>query len=400
MNTRLLFVTTLLCLTPPVFGEPWIRHTIDNSSRGADGVRTADVNRDGHIDLVTGWEEGGIVRLYRNPGPDESKEPWPAVTVGQVASPEDAVFADLDGDGAIDVVSSCEGGARTMFFHWAPTDPAGYLDPSLWQTVAVPCTRRKQSWMFALPLQVDGSHGVDVVVASKGSGATIGWLQAPADAREVDSWQFHPLIPAGWIMSLQSHDMDADGDADILASDRNGRNRGILWLENPGPKTAAAGKAWKMHRLDAGDREVMFLARGDVDGDGRMDVVCTVRGRGISLLSQTGTASDDWQFHEIAMPAGFGTGKGIAVGDVNLDGKNDIVFSCENAGGQRSGVGWLEYHDSATESTWQHHNISGPLGTKFDRIELLDLDRDGDPDVVTCEERENLGVIWYENPSR
>ena len=38
-----------------------------------------------------------------------------------------------------------------------------------------------------------------------------------------------------------------------------------------------------------------------------------------------------------------------------------------------------------------------------DRIELLDLDGDGDLDVLTCEERQNkngLGVIWYENPAR
>ena len=33
---------------------------------------------------------------------------------------------------------------------------------------------------------------------------------------------------------------------------------------------------------------------------------------------------------------------------------------------------------------------------KFDRLELLDLDEDGDLDVLTCEKRDNLGVIWYE----
>ena len=31
-------------------------------------------------------------------------------------------------------------------------------------------------------------------------------------------------------------------------------------------------------------------------------------------------------------------------------------------------------------------------------IDVLDLDMDGDLDVMTCEERENLGVVWYENP--
>ena len=98
----------------------WKRHTIDNSSRGADGVRLRDVNGDGLPDIATGWEEGGVIRVYLHPGYASAKQPWPSVTVGEVNSPEDAVLVDLDRDGAFDVVSSCEGRVRTMFFHWAP----------------------------------------------------------------------------------------------------------------------------------------------------------------------------------------------------------------------------------------------------------------------------------------
>ena len=87
----------------------------------------ADVNGDGHLDITTGWEEGGVVRVYVNPGPSKAAAIWPAATVGTVKSPEDAVFADLDGDGSEDVVSSCEGKTRTMFFHWAPKSPDEYL---------------------------------------------------------------------------------------------------------------------------------------------------------------------------------------------------------------------------------------------------------------------------------
>ena len=38
-------------------------------------------------------------------------------------------------------------------------------------------------------------------------------------------------------------------------------------------------------------------------------------------------------------------------------------------------------------------------GSKYDLVELIDLDDDGDLDVLTCEENVNLGVIWYENPT-
>src|SRR5688572_6953436 len=101
----------LLVLAPIVSlaAGPWTRHTIDHTSNGAAGVRLADANRDGRMDLVTGWEQGGTIRLYLNPGPEKVKAIWPAVVVGNVPSPEDAVLADLDGDGAMDAISSCEG---------------------------------------------------------------------------------------------------------------------------------------------------------------------------------------------------------------------------------------------------------------------------------------------------
>jgi hypothetical protein len=71
---------------------------------------------------------------------------------------------------------------------------------------------------------------VDLVLASKGGNATIGWLQAPAQARDLDSWRWHPLYQAGWIMSLIAADIDGDGDSDVLASDRKGKSRGCFWL--------------------------------------------------------------------------------------------------------------------------------------------------------------------------
>jgi len=42
---------------------PWARWVVDDSSKGADGVRLGDVNGDGLCDIVTGWEEGGVTRV-------------------------------------------------------------------------------------------------------------------------------------------------------------------------------------------------------------------------------------------------------------------------------------------------------------------------------------------------
>ncbi len=405
-----LVFTQVAWAAAPSRGRPWPRHVIDDGSRGADGVRLADVNGDRRPDVVTGWEQGGITRVYLHPGPEAARRRWPAVMVGRTPNVEDAVFVDLDGDGRTDVVSSCEGKTRTMFVHWAPKDPAAYLDPAQWTTEAIPASAKRMMWMFCTPVQLDGRHGVDLVAAGKGADCQIGWWQAPANPRRLDQWKWHAISPAGWVMSLRTVDVDGDGDADVLVSDRKGPGRGCRWLENPGTPLAEAGP-WKSHLVGGRDHEVMFLTLADLDADldadGARDVLCATRDNGLLWFRPAPHPADAWKPHAIAMPEHMGTGKAVESGDVDGDGTLDLVVSCENARDGRSGVVWLSYDRAPAEETWTAHEISGPAGIKFDRMELLDLDGDGDLDVLACEEsqpmpgagQQGLGVFWYENPS-
>ncbi|MCA9070412.1 MAG: VCBS repeat-containing protein, partial [Planctomycetaceae bacterium] len=182
-------------------GTPWQRHAVESGRGGADGVRLQDVNGDQLLDITTGWEEGKRIRVYLHPGSKKVKSEWPGVTVGQVTSPEDAVFADVDGDGAVDVVSSCEGKERTVFIHWAPPDKKEYLNPAAWQTEAIPVSEKAKSWMFCLPMQVDGQHGVDLVAGAKGGNAGVGWFESPANPRNLHLWKWNAIYKAGWIMT-------------------------------------------------------------------------------------------------------------------------------------------------------------------------------------------------------
>ena len=380
-------------------GAPWKRHTIDRSSRGADGVRLADVNGDKLPDIVTGWEQGGVTRIAVNPGPKKAREPWPAVTVGTARSVEDAVFADLDGDGRLDVVSCCEGKTRSMFVHWAPKDPAKLLDPKAWATESLTPTQDEMAWMFCVPVALDGRHGVDLVAAGKARGAKVGWLEAPAEPRNLHAWQWHPLIGASWIMSLVLADMDGDGDPDILVSERRGATPGCYWLDNPGPG-ARQRRSWPIHRIGPTDKQVMFLCVADLDRDGLDDVLVAAKPREIHFHRRKARDGTDWETHRIGIPESAGTAKAVQVGDVDLDGRMDVVFTCEGASKSKSGCMWLRYRKRPTDAVWEARDISGPEGVKYDLVELIDLDADGDLDALTCEESANLGVIWYENPTR
>jgi hypothetical protein len=194
------------------------------------------------------------------------------------------------------------------------------------------------------------------------------------------------LRDVGWIMSIDPADMDGDGDLDILFSDRKGHRTGVYWLEKP---------SWTEHSVASTGREVMFLDRVDLDHDGLEDILAAVKPREIHWLRRRSRDGRSWETVVIPTPAGTGTVKAVRAGDLDGDGQLEIVFSCEGTPQGASGVMALR-----RSPDWHAFPISGWPGIKYDLIELLDLDADGDLDIVTCEETSNLGVVWFENPAK
>jgi hypothetical protein len=199
-------------------------------------------------------------------------------------------------------------------------------------------------------------------------------------------------------MSLIATDMDDDGDQDVLFSDRKGERSGIKWLENPGADRAAG--SWREHMIAAAGKEVMFLDLADLDGDGLRDIVAAVKPASLVCVRRLSKQGDDWKAvsHNWPQRDVAGGPKGVCAADLDLDGKIDIALTCEGAAGERSGVWLATLEPFAEQSPIRFQNVGGPEGVKFDMIKAIDLDADGDLDLLTCEETDNLGVVWYENP--
>lgn len=364
-------------------------HAIDNTSFGADGTKLYHVNEDDFPDIISGWEQGNVARLYLNPAHMELA--WPFI---QVAAPEveDALVTDLDDDGFADIITLSEGKHQRIAFHWAPADEVKYAQSDYWKSVDVPCTIDRTRWMFGIAMDVDGKNGVDLVVGSKEPNATLGWLESPADPRDVAAWQYHEISPAGWIMSILRRDMDSDGLDDLLISDRYGEQRGVRWLKNPGD-TQALKEHWESHMIGLEEGEPMFLT---VTASGKIYAPDLKLG----LLHFQQTSEGQWQADTISYPVMAGSrGKAVSIGDLNLDGMDDIVLSFEGAE-DKHGVVWRD------GKSHQFYPISNLQGIKYDLVVLMDMDQDGDLDVLTSEENNNsatvggLGVVWYENPGQ
>ncbi|MEO9893847.1 VCBS repeat-containing protein [Aurantibacter sp.] len=377
----------------------WERHIIDDSGSGADGIRFSDINNDGKLDIVTGWEESSFTKLYLQPEQRNLKKRWPSVLIGKTPSVEDAIFFDINNDNKLDVVSLTEGKTQKIFAHFNLTND--YLNPKNWKQATFPEADKKMSWMYALPMQIGNKNGRDLIAAGKGENAAIGWFEAPDNPDELNNWEWHEIAKIGWIMSIYKKDMDLDGDEDLVITDRMGALTGCRWLENPGlGKTQQ--QPWKNHFIGAQDLEVMFMCIADVDQDGTNEILVSERTENtIRIYSKY---ENRWTEQIIKLPTNTGKAKSIEVGDINNDKIFDLIVSTNTLKEKKDGLVYLSGTKltASTESDWV--SISGEHKAKYDKVELIDLDEDGDLDILICEENyglnsEGLGVVWYENPS-
>jgi hypothetical protein len=389
----------------------WKRHTIDDTSIGADGTRLGDVNGDGRLDIVTGWEEGGKVRVYLHPATDEVKHRWPYIEVHKAAKRvEDAFFADLDSDGTLDVIVSTEDQEVGLSICWAPSDKSRIARSKAWDITGIRASELRLSWLYTEAVQLDGKNGLDLVAGGKQENAQVAWFAAPSDPHRAGQWVWHPIAEAGWVISIIPHDMEGDGDPDLVVSNRftNGPNvqpgqlsQGTSWLENPGVGPAQE-QPWPIHQITTALHDVVFTTVADVDGDALQDVVTTAFTQHLITISwRLPEPGVQWANMEIATPPNTGNPKSVAVGDIDRDGQQDIVLATTLVGLGRNldGIVWASYSGSPRDpASWRFFSLSGVDGIKYDLVELYDLDQDGDLDVITSEEISGLGVIWYENP--
>jgi hypothetical protein len=414
---------------------------------GSDGVDFGDVNHDGDRDVVSGYEQGRRVTVSLHPG--DPTQPWRKVTLpgsgNPLLGPEDAVFADVDDDGALDVIVACEAG-RKVTVYFAPVDEGGgdydtvLMNAANWTKVDLAASVAQNFLTMRVQVaDLDGVGGMDILAGGKEGSSTdsaLGYYTSDSP-RDGGSWTFHQITTVGWTMQMQATDMEGDGDLDVVYSDRDPINRvndlpvappirnkmGIRWLENPGRPS----QEWPQHSIspvtgNGGERYHKWFSLFDWNDDGELDIVdcrSDVAVTGTNELSIWLNGGDGASWTELSVPAptGIGQCQHMTVADVDGVDGNDLAFTNSHAGDLTgnpdtlSGLVWLKNTGTVGAPTWERHEIGGfAPGIKYDNLAWTDLDGDGDPDAVTSEQHEDtddndvlgpgLGVIWYENPER
>ena len=372
--------------------EVWTRHIIDDGISGPDGVRIGDLNNDGLPDIVCGWEEAGVTKVYLNPGPKESKKRWPGVVVGKTPHVEDAFFVDLDQDGRLDVVACTELKGEEVFIFWGPKEDKDLLNPEAWSGGKVPALSGLGGWMYGVPMQLDGKNGPDLFLGSKSRRGprAMGWLACPENPRDLKAWKWHQLGKTHFLRSMVAEDMDYDGDLDVLINDDpDGKNpqgfNAFFWLENPGPEKVT--QKWKRHEINPSAG--LFFGVGDIDKDGLTDLAWS--GKKVVVLQSQKDGS--WKKKVVDAAPYILRSRGSHLRDFDGDGQLELVCS-----GTPHHI-W-NFDGSLDPANWTLTIITNSVGSKPDRNETFDVDGDGDFDLITCEENHQkigLGLFWHEN---
>jgi len=155
-------------------------------------------------------------------------------------------------------------------------------------------------------------------------------------------------------------DVNGDGRPDIVTCNYFGRRVG--WVENPG---GTATGPWTEHEIDLpGSMETGELL--DLKGDGQPEFLPNVGGRVVFYELQKKRPEVLWKKHDLGAE---GAGHGLGAGDINGDGRIDVITP----------KGW--YEQPAEGEAWKFHP-EFDLGTASVLIPGRDVDGDGLTDVV------------------
>lgn len=166
--------------------------------------------------------------------------------------------------------------------------------------------------------------------------------------------------------SLARADLDGDGKADLVVA--NFGSNSVSVLAGRGDGSFGPGRDFP---AGTSPRAIEI---GDFDGDGSPDVVtANANSNDVSLLLNSGTGTLG---AAIALPAGVAP-FGIAKGDLNGDGRPDLVV----ANFQASNVSVLINTGNANFAAQQTFGVgSGPFS-----VRVADLNNDGRPDIATAD---------------
>jgi hypothetical protein len=287
----------------------------------------------------------------------------PKTTIAVGKFPLDVVAGDVDGDGAIDLLSADgEEGAISVL-----------LGRGNGAFVPAPQARLPVKAHLLALADLDRDGDLDVVSTDHDSAGIVVWLgdgKGNFAAAPGSPFLAHDGSPHNHGLAVA--DISGDGIPDVVTSNQTDRSVSVMIGEGTGRLAPAKGSP-----LDVG-AEPYMLRLGDMDGDGKLDIVAPlVSGSGVVVLRGDGSGGfAHAPGSPYATPARPLT---VTIADVDGDSRNDVLAAHDDTDLVSILIGQSD-ENGVSFSPAEGSPMS--LGTRVFAMTTADVDGNGVPDVI------------------
>ncbi|MHC4430196.1 MAG: FG-GAP repeat domain-containing protein [Planctomycetota bacterium] len=342
-------------------------------------AQIGDIDNDGDMDIIGLRNHNRApVEMWRNKTSDNklSLDKWTYIEVdnqrgkwGDWNEPDwlryfGLAMADVTGDGRKDII------AGRYFYR----NPGGDMTRS-WQRITFDINVDAM-----LVLDVDGDPFADVIAEAL---PDVYWLEA--QDKQGDSWSARKVgtLPKTGHVNGQGYmlgQLIAGGKPEIILASGDG----IYYFQIP--KEPETGN-WPKLQI-ASETMDEGIGVGDIDGDGDVDIAA---GKGVGKAHMVmwyenpGNGAGNWKGRLVSEMA-FAPDR-IVIAEINGDSRPDVVVSEERYPGPDpdASLYWFEQPSDPKSQMWKKHVVVTEYS--LNNLDVADMDRDGDFDVVTCEHK-------------
>ena len=282
----------------------------------------ADYDNDGDIDWLARIDYNGILFICNNRGLTANGDL--NATRGSLDSfIEDAEFADVNGDGWADIITSSRGsGVRIRLNNQA----GGF---TLSQTILGSDFSPAQApWNFAVG-DVENDWDLDIILSSYRTNQRYHVLKNDGNGSFSIGWQ-SPSVPLYETFSMHMADLNGDGLDELITF--GSFNHYNVWENNGDGSFTGRFSVDPINTSYTIGIDQYDSNLGDIDGDGDIDLVVTeyqytTSSYTVSIYENIGDLNNFTRRQALVPPAGLSGARWVSLADVDGDGDLDLGTS-------------------------------------------------------------------------